>query len=203
MSMKQQWQIELQNAFCFKTFLAHDIYHYHHIDTVIMISILSSSLQKNTDNYKTALSSEHHLSPTLAWLSVKFLWAFSLRVTFNVHNLNGLMPWWVLSFQKLFAIRHWLNDLFSNPMNTFNLFLDLYQPVWTIDDRRSQKNYNHKKWHYQIMVILSTVRQKNHESDLEDSLCGLVDVEHIRSWRVELLDIERQREFWSRGSRYI
>ena len=120
---------------------------------IIIILTLSSWYQyyhhlrkkKNTENYKTALSSEHHLSPTLAWLSVKFLWAFSLRVTFNVHNLNGLMPWWVLSFQKLFAIRHWLNDLFSNPMNTFNLFLDLYQPVWTIDDRRSQKNYNQKK----------------------------------------------------------
>ena len=36
------------DAFFFKTFLAHDIYHYHHIDTVIMISILSSSPQKKT-----------------------------------------------------------------------------------------------------------------------------------------------------------
>ena len=107
----------------------------HHGINIIIIN----PKNKPIDNYKTALSNEHHLSPTLAWLSVKFLWAFSLRVTFNVHNLNGLIPSWIFSFQKLLAIRHWLNGLFSNPMNTFNLFLDLYQPVWTIDDRRSQK----------------------------------------------------------------
>ena len=147
MSMTQQWQIEeKKTAECILLWniLGPWYYHYHHIDAIIIIN----PKNKPIDNYKTALSNEHHLSPTLAWLSVKFLWAFSLRVTFNVHNLNGSIPSWIFSFQKLLAIRRWLNGLFSNPMNTFNLFLDLYQPVWTIDDRRSQKKCNHKKCHY-------------------------------------------------------
>ena len=142
MSMKQQWQIELQNAFCFKTFLAHDIYHYHHIDTVIMISILSSSPQKkNTDNYKTALSSEHHLSPTLAWLSVKFLWAFSLRVTFNVHNLNGLIPWARFYLFKNFSPlgidsmicfqTQWILSIFSW------IFINRFEPSMTVDHKKT------------------------------------------------------------------
>ena len=185
--------ILLQNIFGPWYLSLSSYWHCHHDINIIIISA-----KKNTDNYKTALSSEHHLSPTLAWLSVKFLWAFSLRVTFNVHNLNGFYlfkNFSPLGIDSMICFQtQWILSIFSW------IFINRFEPSMTVDHK---KNYNHKKWHYQIMVILFTVRQKNHESDLEDSLCGLVDVEHIRSWRVELLDIERQREFWSRGSRYI
>ena len=204
MSMKQQWQIELQNAFCFKTFLAHDIYHYHHIDTVIMISILSSSLQKKT------------LTITKLLWAVSITWvrpspgcqsSFFEPSAFGSPLMSTISMGWCLDGFYLFKNfsplgidsmicfqTQWILSIFSW------IFINRFEPSMTVDHK---KTITTKKWHYQIMVILFTVRQKNHESDLEDSLCGLVDVEHIRSWRVELLDIERQREFWSRGSRYI
>ena len=136
MSMKQQWQIELQNAFCFKTFLAHDI-------IIIIILTLSSWYQyyhhlrkkKNTDNYKTALSSEHHLSPTLAWLSVKFLWAFSLRVTFNVHNLNGFYlfkNFSPLGIDSMICFQtQWILSIFSW------IFINRFEPSMTVDHKKT------------------------------------------------------------------
>ena len=88
----------------------------------------------------------------------------------------------------------WILSIFSW------IFINRFEPSMTVDHKKTITTKNDIIKYWSFCPLLD---KKNHESDLEDSLCGLVDVEHIRSWRVELLDIERQREFWSRGSRYI
>ena len=191
------------DAFCFKTFLAHAI-------IIIIILTLSSWYQYY-----------HHLCKKTLTIT-KLLWAVSITwvrpspgcqssffepSAFGSPLMSTISMGWCLDGFYLFKNfsplgidsmicfqTQWILSIFSWT------FINRFEPSMTVDHK---KTITTKKWHYQIMVILSTVRQKNHESDLEDSLCGLVDVEHIRSWRVELLDIERQREFWSRGSRYI